>query len=136
MTGRGRPSTSGPLDGSQRRTLFVEVRRNFLNPFLMAFDFPMPATTVGQRNASNVPAQALGLLNDPFVALIADRWAARTADIRNPRDRAQHMLQAAYCRPASPDELDLCLAFVGQTEGGWSELAHVLFNSKEFLFLK
>ena len=57
MTGRGRPQHSGPLDGENRRSLYLEVRRNFLNPFLLAFDFPMPSSTIGKRNLSNVPAQ-------------------------------------------------------------------------------
>ena len=34
MTGRGRPGSSGPLDGDRRRSIYLEVRRNFLHPFL------------------------------------------------------------------------------------------------------
>ena len=39
--GRGRPA-SGPLDGDGRRSLYLSVRRNFLSPFLLAFDTPIP----------------------------------------------------------------------------------------------
>src|SRR5262249_55097683 len=46
--GRGRPA-SGPLDGDGRRSLYLSVRRNFLSPFLLAFDTPSPFSTVGRR---------------------------------------------------------------------------------------
>jgi hypothetical protein len=77
MFGRGRPNRSGPLDGNGRRSVYLEVRRNFLSPMMLAFDTPLPASAVGRRNVSNVPAQALILMNDPFVAEQARRWAER-----------------------------------------------------------
>ena len=33
----------------------------------LAFDAPVPFSTMGRRNVSNVPAQALTLMNDPLV---------------------------------------------------------------------
>ncbi|SVC57873.1 uncharacterized protein METZ01_LOCUS310727, partial [marine metagenome] len=65
MQGRGRPG-KGPLDGSGRRSVYLSVRRNFLSPFMLAFDAPSPFNAVGRRTTSNVPAQALILMNDPF----------------------------------------------------------------------
>ena len=43
----------------------------------LAFDFPVPFSTMGRRNVSNVPAQALTLMNDPFVIGQARLWADR-----------------------------------------------------------
>ncbi len=77
MVGLGRPSESGPLDGNGRRSVYLEVRRNFPPPMLVAFDTPTPLGTVGRRNVSNVPAQALMLMNDAFVSEQAERWAER-----------------------------------------------------------
>ena len=74
MTGRGRPGASGPLDGDGRRSIYLEVRRNFLSPMLTAFDLPVPATTTGRRSRSNVPAQSLVLMNDPFVHEQSRLW--------------------------------------------------------------
>lgn len=137
MTGRGRPQQSGPLDGANRRSIYVEVRRNFLDPFLTAFDFPMPSSSVGKRNRSNVPAQALGLLNDPFVVELTERWVQKIQSISNLRERIETMIKAAYGRPATPDEIESCLAFVNAGgDSAWRELAHVLLNSKEFSYLK
>ena len=45
---------------------------------MLAFDTPIPFSTVGRRNVSNVPAQALILLNDPFVHEQAAVWAERS----------------------------------------------------------
>jgi hypothetical protein len=75
MEGRGRPKDSGPMDGQGRRSVYLEVRRNFLSPWMLSFDMPAPATTVGRRVPSNVPAQALALMNDPLVHAQARRWA-------------------------------------------------------------
>lgn len=147
MTGRGRPGNSGPLDGDNRRSIFVEVRRNFLDPFLVAFDFPMPATTVGNRNVSNVPAQALGLLNDPLVSEVAKRWAADVLREKDPTNRVRSMFLRAFAREVSETELQQCLALVPSASGptapdpetekrAWADLAHVLLNAKEFSYVR
>ncbi|MFM7862609.1 MAG: DUF1553 domain-containing protein, partial [Planctomycetaceae bacterium] len=49
MQGRGRPGQSGPLDGAGRRSVYQAVNRNFLNPFMVTFDTPQPASAVGRR---------------------------------------------------------------------------------------
>jgi hypothetical protein len=77
MAGRGRPERSGPLDGDGRRSIYIGVRRNFLTPMFLAFDFPIPFATVGRRSVSTVPAQALTMMNNPFVVAQAAGWAKR-----------------------------------------------------------
>ncbi len=142
MEGRGRPATSGPLDGNGRRSLYINVRRNFMTPMLLAFDFPQPATTMGRRNVSNVPAQALTLLNDPFVLEQARLWAKHvlTAPDATPESRLDAMYRAAFGRGPTDTERSEALEFLGDKGRAgdldtWSELAHVLFNVKEFVFV-
>ncbi len=144
MEGRGRPSRSGPPDGEGRRTLYLGVRRNFLDPFLLAFDMPVPFATMGRRNRSNVPAQALALMNDPFVAREARRWADRALD-RPASDRARldDLYQAAFARPAGDAEAQAALDFLADRAGAgatprdaWADLCHVLINTKEFVFIE
>ena len=131
--GRGKPA-SGPVDGAGRRSLYLSVRRNFVSSFLLAFDTPTPFSTVGRRTVSNVPAQALILLNDPFVHQQADVWAKRMS--QTPEDeRVDAMYLAAFARPATADEIAACRRYVAGG-GAWSGLAHVLFNAKEFVFLE
>ena len=144
MDGRGRPKSSGPLDGDGRRSIYLAVRRNFLPPMLVAFDFPLPISTMGRRGVSNVPAQALILMNDPFVIGEAKRWAERVCidqDITD-RQRVERMYLAAFARPPSEQETARALRFVEQSgsdsvrsQKGWVRLCHALFNAKEFIFL-
>src|SRR5205823_7652560 len=100
MVGRGRPGTSGPLDGGGRRSVYLNVRRNFLNPMFLAFDYPVPFTTMGRRSTSNVPAQALTLLNNPFVVQEAQLWAKRVLaePDRTPDQRVVGMYLSAFGR--------------------------------------
>jgi len=145
MQGRGRPAESGPLDGAGRRSLYLRVNRNFLTPLLAAFDYPPPATTVGRRNVSNVPAQALILLNDPFVVDQAKTWAKKTLAEPglSPEERVGRLYEAAYSRPASAEETAVGIAFLSSggagwesNERAWADLCHVLFNGKEFAFVR
>src|SRR5438874_2918590 len=110
----GRPKTSGPLDGDGRRSLYLNVRRNFPTPILAAFDMPPPLVTAGRRDRSNVPAQALILMNDPFVVQQARRWAVRVLAIEglDASGRVRRMYEEAYARPPSEAELKRTLRFL------------------------
>ncbi|VTS03412.1 PSD1 and planctomycete cytochrome C domain-containing protein [Tuwongella immobilis] len=146
MVGRGRPSVSGPLDGNGRRSIYLGVRRNFLNPWFLAFDYPSPFSTMGRRTVSNVPAQALAMLNNPFVHEQSKLWAQRM--IREiPSDqplRIQTMWRMAFGKAPTPDELQSVQHFLDEQRGLygksddpriWEDLAHVMVNSKNFIFI-
>ena len=139
LDGRGRPAT-GPLDGNGRRSIYLAVRRNFLSPFLLAFDTPAPFSTVGRRQVSNVPAQALILLNDPFVAGQAEVWAkAVLAKPGTISERIDTMYLTAFARLPTTGERDACVEFVkGQEKDAktWADLGHMLFNVKEFIYIR
>ncbi len=151
MNGPGRPETSGPLDGAGRRSVYQEVRRNFLSPMMLAFDRPIPFSTFGARNTTNVPAQSLTMLNDPFVAQQARVWADSLVamDGLDVAGRIRHIYVKALSRPASAEEIEDGLAYfameglrrelgdselLGTTEL-WADYVHVVFNLKEFLYL-
>ena len=103
---------------------------------MFAFDTPSPFSTVGRRTVSNVPAQALILMNDPFVHQQAEVWAKRMqAAPDNDRQKIEAMYASAFARPPTTAELADCLAFVRDKPSAWAELAHVLFNVKEFIYL-
>ena len=48
-----------------RRGLYVWWQRSYLHPSLLAFDAPTREECAAERNRSNIPQQALVLLNDP-----------------------------------------------------------------------
>ncbi|MDG1897662.1 MAG: PSD1 and planctomycete cytochrome C domain-containing protein [Fuerstiella sp.] len=144
MQGRGRPGTNGPVDGNARRSIYSAVNRNFLSPFMLAFDVPAPVTTTGKRVTSNVPAQALIMLNNEFVNQQARLWAVRllAEQLPTPEDVLGAAWHQLFGRPATSEELAPLLEFSGAADqnGGLdvntlTEVCHVLLNSKEFIFL-
>ncbi|KAF0180000.1 MAG: hypothetical protein FD161_1013 [Limisphaerales bacterium] len=134
----------GPIDGRGRRSLYLELRRNHPSPFLFAFDQPKPAAPAGRREATNVPAQSLTLLNDPFVIEQAGHFAARAlAQPGDPNARIRWLYATALNRPATELEVTRAAAFLaqqatahGDQKMAWQDLAHAVFNLKEFLYLK
>jgi hypothetical protein len=152
MTGRGRPAISGPLDGDGRRSVYLAVRRNFLNPMFLAFDYPATATTSGRRGTSNVPAQALSLLNNPFISQQAEEWAKRlTASGEGLRTRSAErpmvdtLYETAFGRLPTKVEQTAARGFLEQQErdhgpaepwAACSDLCHVLINVKEFIYVE
>jgi len=152
MTGRGRPGKSGPLDGGRRRSIYVEVRRNFLSPFLSTFDTPIPHTTFGRRAESNVPAQSLVMMNDPFVLQQAEAWAGEIlGQDLGLAARLTQMYEKAFCRLPTAQEIKAARDFVADQEAHylvtgldreaaqqmtWRDLCHTLFNMKEFIFIR
>ncbi len=147
MDGRGRPRVSGPLDGAGRRSIYTAVRRNFLSPFMLTFDTPAPFSTMGRRNVSNVPAQALILMNDPFVVGQARHWAERAISREEcAESRIAWLYQTAFARPPTDGEAAIAMDFVTAEAVGrgvseddlslWADLAHALINTKEFIFLR
>jgi hypothetical protein len=152
MNGRGRPKKSGSLDGDGRRSIYISVRRNFLSPFMLAFDTPTPFSSMGRRNVSNVPAQPLILLNDPLVVELADDWSKQAAknttgtDFDAASNRIEWMYLSAFGRYPTEQEIATSIAFLSSKTSDnkaydfndtcWSELAHALVNTKEFIFLR
>jgi hypothetical protein len=127
--GRGKPK-SGPLDGDGRRSIYVSVPRNFLSPFQLAFDAPIPFNTVGKRQVSNVPAQALILLNDEFVHLCATHWG-EFAKFYQEDESVHTLFHAALGREPTAGERAAC----GVYRSDRAALAHVIFNVKEFVYI-
>ncbi len=146
--GRGKPE-SGPLDGDGRRSIYIQPRRNFLTPLFLAFDYPQPFTTIGRRGVSAVPSQALILLNNELIQDQAAKWAQR--EIESSSDdsgRIRAMFVRAFGRTPNARELRQTRAFLAQQAArygasvgdaethAWTDLAHVLFNSAEFVFVQ
>jgi hypothetical protein len=142
---------NGPLDGDGRRSIYQEIRRDKQNPFFEVFDMPKPMTTRGQRDATNVPAQSLALLNSPFVIGQAQEWAKRLADgeAHSIDSRIEYMFLKALGRKPSAGEQDRAETYLASLaeehripESGilretqlWQDFAHALFNLKEFIYV-
>ncbi len=97
--------------GDPRRSIYVKVIRNALDPFLTTFDLPVPFSARGKRDTTNVPAQSLTLLNDSKVIDWSRSWALRSADAKD-EVRVRQMFRQAYSREASDDEVKQSLAYL------------------------
>jgi hypothetical protein len=64
-------------DSQYRRGLYTWWQRSFLHPSMVAFDAPSREECTAERNRSNIPQQALVLLNDPTYVEAARAFAAR-----------------------------------------------------------
>lgn len=64
-------------EGLHRRGLYTWWQRTFLHPSLLAFDAPSREECTAERNRSNIPQQALVLMNDPTYVEAARSFATR-----------------------------------------------------------
>lgn len=69
--------TADTGESQYRRGLYTWWQRSFLHPSLLAFDAPSREECAAERNRSNIPQQALVLLNDPTYVEAARAFAAR-----------------------------------------------------------
>ena len=115
----------------------------------LAFDYPIPFTCMGRRSVSNVPAQALTLMNGPFVLQQSKLWAERLLADRShttPPERIRSLYLTAFTRlPTAAEERDAEKFLTDQAtryhcspddSRVWADLCHVLINVKEFIFVR
>lgn len=151
MQGRGRPKDSGPLDGDGRRSIYQDVRRNFLQPMMLTFDRPIPFAAFGKRNVTNVPAQSLVLMNDPFVLQQSELLAREVInnDILDKEERFKYIYIKLLSREPTQVEIDKANNFIELLTNSysiendqvldsldiWKDYCHSVFNLKEFIYL-
>ncbi len=141
----------GPIDGNGRRSIYIKNNLMEGPKFLAAFNFPGGKVTQGRRDVTNVPAQALALLNDPMVLQLADVWSQQLiarAD-ETVAMRVDVMFQAALSRAPTAEEQSrfentvqrlgelhqVPPADVLKNQLIWKDVAHALFNVSEFIYI-
>jgi hypothetical protein len=93
-------------ESQYRRGLYTWWQRSFLHPSLLAFDAPTREECAAERNRSNIPQQALVLLNDPTYVEAARAFAARILKEggRDAGSRITWAWQQALARAPRADE--------------------------------
>ena len=123
------------LDGSHRRSIYLPVIRDHLPDVLEQFDVANPSLVTGDRDVTNVPLQALYLLNGPFVQEMAAALAKRVESAPNRVKRAFEL-----CFHREPDATEAALAdhFLQKAAGDDSKrlaaFCQALLCSAEFRF--
>ncbi len=140
---------SGPLDSHGRRSLYVKVTMMEPSRFMALFNQPIPKLTTGRRDVTSVPDQALALLNDPLVLAVAKQWSERLVvdKAQSIDQRIAAMVLESLSREASNDELSRIVQLAkrsGAIRGVdvmtspfvWQDVAHAIFNMKEFIHVR
>jgi mono/diheme cytochrome c family protein len=132
-----------------RRSIYASVKRNLKYPMFEVFDQPNASLSCERREVTTVPTQALTLFNNETFLLQAQHLAERIEREVGSDQAAQVRLlyRVAYSREAGNKEVDQALEFLkkrgvagrdGATELALTplaELAHVVLNSNEFLYI-
>jgi hypothetical protein len=129
----------GRADADTHRTVYLPVVRDRLPELLTLFDFPDPSLIIGERATTTVPAQALYLMNNPFVLRQAEALADRLlAGAGDDPGRLARAYQLCYARPPSDEELKSAQKFIEDygkkqtSRSAWAALCQALFVSAEF----
>jgi hypothetical protein len=111
------------LDGSVHRSVYLPVLRDRLPDALDLFDFAEPSLVTGDRETTNVPVQALYLMNSPFVRARAAGLAARLTREAGEADRLTRAFLVCFGREPDADEARTVATFLerGKTLAGSDE---------------
>jgi Protein of unknown function (DUF1553) len=140
---------------SMVRSVYTKVKRNDLHPLLAAFDAPDRSSSIGRRNSTTTPNQALLMVNSEWPVNLAKTLSRQIQSQSDSVDLHVHQLyRNALQRSPSESELATAVTFlkettehlIGQTsshdganEGyqtALADLCHVIMNSSEFLYLE
>ncbi len=127
-----------------RRSVYTPILRNRLLELFEAFDFADPNLSIGRRNITTVPTQALYLMNSPFV-MDQSREAAREllsqADLTD-EQRVVAAYRTTVGREPTPRERSLAMRVISPSAENttpspiaWERLFQALFASVDFRFL-
>ncbi len=139
---------SGPLDGNGRRSLYLKRTLMAGDRFLEVFNATGGKVALGRRDVTNVPAQALLLMNGALARDQAAFWLRRlTAKQVSLADRLDGMFRSALGRPPEAEErrqFETAIRQLSADSPGkdtlkdqevWTIVAHTLFNLQEFVFI-
>ena len=138
----GRNENTKPLEAPfPYRTAYFPILRTKLNPYLKTFDYPEPSNPQGERIATNVPAQALWLMNSPFVNEQAEKFAKRLIDSAKETDeRIALAFKLAWSRPPGDTEVAQLQYFLEDKSSDdelerWTSVAQALISGAEFRYI-
>ena len=136
-----------------RRSVYIYAKRQLLMPMMELFDAPTTTDSCAERMQSVVPTQALVLMNDEFVEDHAGFLALRA--VAEAGEHLSHVIERmqslALAKPAGPERLKQAVAFVEARKAVYAkvpsptnlprqraltDLAHVMFNSSEFIYIE
>jgi cytochrome c553 len=133
------------------RAVYLPVLRDSVLESLALFDFADPNQVVGERSSTNVPSQALYLLNSPFVQGRAEAAADRLLALKSlsNADKVQRVYLLCLGRAPTQREKAAAADFLArypktlasegiavgaQPKATWTAFCQALFASADFLY--
>ncbi len=117
-----------------RRAIYRFIVRSQPDPFMTTLDCADSSQSTPDRVETQTPLQALTLLNNGFNLVMAENFSDK---LRQQSDNLEMQVELAvekaYGRSATSEELELMTVY--SRKHGLENLARVLFNSSEFLFI-
>lgn len=97
-----------------RRSIYLKVKRSSLIPILQLFDAPDAIQSIGHRDVTTVPPQALAMMNSPLIRQYAEKLAARirAKGATEPVSIVQAAYELVLSRPPESAERDRMIAFI------------------------
>lgn len=132
------------LDGSLRRSVYLPVIRDRLPDVLGLFDFAEPSLVTGEREVTNVPVQALYLMNNQWVQQRAGALAQRIRrEAATPPEQIRRVFVLCFNRVPDNAELKLAEEYFNKARAQageaapdeakiWSSYCQALLASAEF----
>jgi hypothetical protein len=130
---------------TNRRSIYLPLRRSNLPTLYSLFDFGDATTPDGRRNSTIVATQALFVMNSPLVIREANHLTANVLKQEKlDKLRVEEIYIRVLDRKPGPSEIDRGLTYVASLrqkwndlseEKAWTSLTHVLMASNEFIFL-
>jgi len=120
------PRRTYPADAGEsqyRRGLYTWWQRSFLHPSMLAFDAPTREESCAERNRSNIPQQALVLLNDPTYVEAARAFALSLLGEKATTDaeRIRRVWQRALQRDPTDSEHETIATLLRERRAAYRE---------------
>ncbi len=135
--GFGRQGRQAPAP-ENCRSVYLSIVRDRVPEALEVFDFAGPEAVTGSRESTNVPSQALYLMNSAAVMALAERMAERLEQAeRDGKSRLEWAYRLALSRPPSGEEEANASAFFANYKGTnpWAAFCQALLACGEFRYV-
>jgi hypothetical protein len=142
LSGNNMWQVTANVEEHKRRSIYMLSRRTFRPAMFESFDAPDGIQSCSRRVESNTAPQSLTLLNGQWTMQESNRLAEKLSAIADDAELAQKAWQAVYTRSPREEEvrsvrtfLERQAAELGSRKAAVVELARVLFNTNEFLYV-
>jgi hypothetical protein len=152
---KGSNTVGGPAKGKRpgassrettQRSIYLGIVRGAPLPeSLSLFDGANPNVVIAQREETTVPAQALYLMNSPFILAQSRATASRllSKEMDDAR-RVDYAYRLCYARAATPAENERARGYLknaaadlgGKQTEAWASFCQILIASAEFRYLR